>query len=258
MKLNLTKPFAIFDLETTGINVTSDRIVEISILKLNPNGASESKTMRLNPTIPIPREASEIHGIFDDDLKDAPTFAEEGPTIALFLNDCDIGGYNSNRFDIPLLIEEFLRIGIDFDISNRKLVDMQAIFHQKEKRDLTAAYRFYCDKTLEGAHGAEADVQATYEVLLGQLERYDDLKNDIDFLHAFSQEGRFVDLGRRMVYKDNIEVFNFGKHKGKPVAEVLRDEPQYYNWIMNSDFMQHTKQKLKEIKDRQKITPKNT
>ena len=250
MKLNLTKPLAFFDLETTGINIAQDRIVEISIVKVMPDGNEETKSMRINPTIPIPASTSAIHGIYDKDVADAPTFQEVCTELDLFLANCDLGGYNSNRFDVPLLLEEFLRAGVNFKLDDRKLIDAQRIFHMMERRTLEAAYKFYCDKDLENAHSAEADTRATYEVLKSQLDRYsDELQNDMAFLHDFTGDGDFVDPSRRMVYENNVPVFNFGKHKGKPVKEVFMREPQYYNWMMNSDFPLNTKQKLKEIKE---------
>lgn len=253
MKLNLTRPLAFFDLETTGVNISADRIVEISILKIHPNNQSVSKTMRVNPGIPIPIQASQVHGIYDDDVKDSPKFSEVAKEIIILLDDCDLAGYNSNKFDIPILVEEFLRAGINFSIENRRMIDVQKIFHKMERRNLEAAYKFYCEKELTNAHQAEADVKATFEVLMAQVERYTELKNDITFLHEFTKEDDdFVDFGRRMIYKNGVEVFNFGKHKGKPVKEVFKAEPSYYNWIMDSEFPLHTKQKLKEIKEKMK------
>lgn len=253
MKLNLQRPLAFLDIETTGVNISSDRIVEISILKIHPDNQTASKTLRINPTILIPIQASQIHGIYDKDVRDKPKFSEVAKDLIIFLNDCDLGGYNSNRFDIPLMIEEFLRAGINFSIENRRMIDVQQIFHRKERRNLEAAYKFYCQKELNNAHQAEADVKATFEVLLAQLDRYNDLKNDVTALHEFTKDDdEFVDFARRMVFKNRVEVFNFGKHKGKAVAEVLKKEPSYYNWMMDSDFSLHTKQKLKEIKERMK------
>ncbi len=249
MELKLQRPLAFIDLETTGINIAKDRIVEISILKVMPDGNRHIKTHRMNPTIPIPPEVTAIHGISDADVQDEPTFADLADKLYIYLEGCDLAGYNSNRFDIPLLVEEFLRAGIDFSIENRQLVDVQRIFHQMEKRTLEAAYQFYCQKELNNAHSAEADVKATYEVLCSQLSRYEkELENDVAFLHDFSQEQQYVDLGRRIVLENGVELFNFGKHKGKPVREILQKEPGYYGWIMNGDFLQHTKKKLKEIK----------
>lgn len=253
MNLKLTKPLAFFDLETTGLNIATDRIVEISIVKIMPNGDKEIKTKLLNPTIPIAKEASAIHGIKDEDVKDKATFKEVANEFNEFIKDCDLAGYNSNRFDIPLLAEEFLRVGIDFNVANRKLVDVQNIFHKMEQRTLVAAYKFYCDKDLTNAHSAEADTTATYEILEAQIEKYADLKNDAEFLSEFSQMNKNVDLLGRFVYNDeNIEVFNFGKHKGKPVTEVLEKEPGYYSWMMNGDFPLYTKKVLKAIKEKMK------
>jgi DNA polymerase-3 subunit epsilon len=247
MKLTLDRPLAFLDLETTGINITHDRIIEMAIIKENPNGSVDKKEIRVNPTIPIPKESTEIHGISDADVEGLPTFADEAGTIALFLTDCDLAGYNSNRFDVPLLVEEFLRANINFDLEGRRLLDVQRIFHMMERRDLTAAYKFYCEKDLVDAHSAMADTQATYEVLHGQLDRYPTLSNNVDELVDFTGEMEFVDLGRRMIKKNGKVLFNFGKHKDKEVSEVLAKEPQYYNWIMQSDFLLHTKQKLTEI-----------
>lgn len=253
MNLKLKKPLAFFDLETTGLNIATDRIVEISIIKIMPNGDKEIKTKLINPTIPISKESSAIHGIKDQDIKDKATFKEVANELNDFITGCDLAGYNSNRFDIPLLAEEFLRANIDFDITNRKLVDVQNIFHKMEQRTLVAAYKFYCDKDLTAAHSAEADTSATYEILEAQIEKYDDLKNDTEFLSEFSQMTKNVDLLGRFVYNDkNIEVFNFGKHKGKPVTEVLEKEPGYYGWMMNGDFPLYTKKVLKEIKSKMK------
>lgn len=249
MKLKLTRPIAFFDLETTGVNIGTDRIVELSILKIFPDGKRETKTMRVNPTIPIPASSSEIHGIRDEDVADAPTFEDIAPNLYIFLHDCDLGGYNSNKFDVPLLAEEFHRVGYDFDITEKKLVDVQNIFHKMEQRTLAAAYQFYCGKSLENAHSAEADTTATFEILLAQLDRYDELKSDVDFLHTFSKRGNNVDLAGRFVSNDKGEVLiNFGKHKGKTVESVLEQEPSYYSWMMRGDFAQDTKKVLKNIK----------
>ncbi|OWY21037.1 3'-5' exonuclease [Sphingobacteriales bacterium UPWRP_1] len=247
--LTLHKPLAFFDIETTGVNLATDRIVEISILKLMPNGDKKIKTLRLNPTIPIPIQASQIHGIYDADVKDAPTFEQVASELYEFLKDSDIAGYNSNQFDVPILTEEFLRVNIDFRNEKRKFIDVFRIFQKMERRDLAAAYKFYCNKDLQNAHSAEADVLATYEVLLGQLNLYQDtLAPNVDYLHEFSSDQTFVDSGRRLIREDGIVKFNFGKHKGRPVEDVFKDEPQYYDWIMKSDFMLDTKQKITEIK----------
>jgi DNA polymerase-3 subunit epsilon len=249
MNLNLKNPIAFIDLETTGINVAKDRIVEISIVKVSPNGTEEVKTFRVNPGIPIPKHASNVHGIKDEDVKDEPMFKELGKTIAKILEGCDLAGYNSNRFDFPLLAEEFLRADIDFDMRKRKFVDVQTIFHKMEQRTLTAAYRFYCNKELEGAHGAEADTLATYEVLKAQLDRYDNLENDIDYLSKFSAQNKNADFAGFIIFDENgVETFNFGKNKGKKVEDVLAEQPGYYGWVMNSDFPLFTKKILTEIK----------
>ena len=264
MKLNLKRPLAFFDLETTGVNVASDRIVEISILKAMPDGTEDVKTMRINPVIPIPLESSLIHGIYDEDIKNAQTFKQAGEELARFLDDCDLAGYNSNRFDIPVLMEEFLRAGIDFDIENRHFVDVQNIFHQMEQRTLKAAYQFYCGKDIENAHSAEADIKATYEVLKAQIERYQNqnwedkkgivsqpVQNNIEALHAFTNLNKPVDFAARMVYnEDGVEVINFGKHKGRPVEDVFQSEPSYYNWMLNGDFPLYTKRCLEKIWNR--------
>ncbi len=249
MELNLKKPIAFFDLETTGVDVSKDRIVEIAILKVNPNHSTESKTYRVNPTIPIPKEASKIHGITDEDVKDAPTFKQIAKEITKFLEGCDLAGYNSNQFDIPLLAEELLRADVDFSIKNRKFVDVQVIYHKMEQRTLSAAYKFYCKKELEGAHGAEADTLATYDVLRAQLDKYDSLTNDIEELSKISYHRKSADLAGRIVYNSKgEEIFNFGKHKGKTVEEVLEKEPSYFAWMLNADFPLYTKKILTEIK----------
>ncbi len=258
MKLKLLQPIAFFDLETTGLNIATDRIVEISIVKILPNNDKETKTKLLNPTIPISEESTLIHGITNEDVKDKATFNDVAEELNDFIKDCDLGGYNSNRFDIPLLAEEFLRAGIDFDVANRNLVDVQNIFHKMEQRTLVAAYQFYCNKDLSNAHSALADTTATFEVLKAQLEKYTELKNDMAFLSDFSRQTRNVDLLGRIVYnKKDVEVFNFGKHKGKPVTEVFTKEPSYYSWMMNGDFPLYTKKVLKDIKNKMKpITSK--
>lgn len=250
MHLQLKKSICFFDLETTGVNVGADRIVEISILKISPDGTKTTYTKRMNPGMHIPEEASSIHGIYDADVKDEKKFEELAQEIKNFIDDSDLAGYNSNKFDIPLLLEEFLRFNVNFDISNRKLVDVQNIFHKMEQRTLSAAYKFYCQKDLENAHSAEADIIATHEVLEAQLEKYSDLQKDVDFLHEFSKpKNAPVDFAGRIVYNDkNIPVFNFGKHKGKTVTEVFKTEPSYYNWMMNGDFPLYTKKVITEIK----------
>lgn len=250
MQLNLKNPIIFFDIESTGLNVASDRIVEICMVKVHPNGDTETKTRRINPTIPIPAESTAIHGIKDEDVKDCPTFAQIAKSLAQWMEGCDIAGYNSTKFDIPMLSEEFLRVNINFDFRKRKLVDVQNIFHKMEQRTLSAAYKFYCQKDLENAHSAEADTMATYEILMAQLDRYPEaLQNDMAFLAEFSTKSRFVDYAGRIILNDkDIPVFNFGKHKGRPVKEVLETEPSYYAWIMNGDFTLDTKQVLTEIK----------
>ncbi len=272
MRLNLKKPLAFFDLETTGVNVASDRIVEIAILKVFPDGHIEkrpdpslgNKRLLVNPGIPIPIETSLIHGIYDEDVKDAPTFKELSGKLFKFLFDCDLAGFNSNKFDVPILAEEFLRCGIDFSVEDRNLIDVQNIFHLMEQRTLKAGYKFYCQKDMTNAHEAMADVEATHEVFLAQLEKYADseiedkdgnkikpVANDMEHLHLTSQRHRNVDMLGRIVYNDkDEEIFNFGKHKGKTVREVLQTEPGYYGWMLNGDFPLYTKKVLKEIKER--------
>jgi len=248
-KLNLKNPLVFFDLETTGIDIAADRIVEISYLKIKPNGEEISKTRKINPERPIPQEATEIHGITDEDVKDCPTFKQIAKSLAADIEGCDLAGFNSNRFDIPLLAEEFLRAGIDIDLNKRKFIDVQTIFHKKEQRTLGAAYVFYCGKELENAHSAEADTKATYEVLKSQLERYEDLENDIDFLSKYSSFNRNVDFAGRFIYNDkNEEIVNFGKYKGRKVVEVLMIDPGYYSWIMDNNFTLDTKRALTAIR----------
>lgn len=253
MKLNLKNPIVFFDLETTGTNINSDRIVEICYLKVYPNGNEESKTMRINPEMHIPEASTAVHGIHNEDVADCPRFKDVAASIARDIEGCDLGGFNSNRFDIPVLAEEFLRAGVDIDLNRRKFVDVQVIYHKLEQRTLSAAYKFYCHKNLEDAHTAEADTRATYEVLQAQLDRYPDvLKNDISFLADYSSFNRNVDFAGRMVYDDKgVEVFNFGKYKGVPVAEVLRKDPGYYSWILQGDFTLNTKQMLTRIRIRE-------
>lgn len=249
MELNLSKPICFFDLETTGINITKDRIVEISVLKIFPNGNKESKTWLVNPEMHIPKQVSDIHGITDERVANEPTFNELAPTVYNMIKDSDLGGFNSDRFDIPLLAEEMLRAGIDFDMKNRVSVDVQTIFHKMEQRTLSAAYKFYCDKTLENAHSAEADTTATYEVLKSQLDRYENLENDIKKLSEFTTRKKSVDFaGFIALNKEGQEVFTFGKHKGKKVDEVLDQEPGYFGWIQNADFPLYTKKVLTALK----------
>ncbi len=249
MKLNLKNPIVFFDLETTGTNTITDRIVEIALHKVHPNGKEETKSMRINPEMHIPEQASAVHHIYDEDVKDCPTFKEVAKDIAKDIEGCDLAGYNSNRFDIPLLAEELLRAEVDIDLSKRKFVDVQVVFHKMEQRTLSAAYKFYCDKNLDDAHEAQADTLATYEVLQAQLDRYPDLQNDIDFLSKFTMQSNNVDFAGRFVFNDKgEEVFNFGKYKGQKVVDVLKNDPGYYGWMLNSDFSLHTKKVLTGIK----------
>ena len=254
MELKLSKPICFFDLETTGTNIATDRIVEIAILKVFPNGNKESKSWLVNPGVPIPEEASAIHGITDDKVKDEPTFKELSHEIYQLIRGCDLAGFNSNRFDIPLLAEELLRAGVDFDMKNAVSVDVQTIFHKMEKRTLEAAYKFYCDKDLNDAHSAIADTLATYEVLLAQLGRYPELANDVKELAAFSSHNETVDFAgfilHDIIQRDEAgdEVFGFGKHKGRKVVEVLEQEPGYFGWMLNADFPLYTKKVLTQIK----------
>ncbi len=243
MDLKLRRPIVFFDIESTGLNTSHDRIVEISLIKIAPNGEETVKTRRINPECPIPPESTEIHGISDEDVKDCPTFKQIGKSLALELQGCDIAGYNSTRFDIPLLVEEFYRAGIDFEISRHRLIDVQTIFHKLEKRTLEAAYKFYCKKTLVDAHSAEADTRATYEVLKAQLDFYpEDLQNDIEFLAEYSKQNNNVDLAGRIIWNETEEpIINFGKYKGQNIIEVLKKDHGYYNWILNSDFSEDTK-----------------
>ncbi len=249
MQLKLTKPMCFFDLETTGVNITSDRIVEISILKVFPNGKEERHTWKVNPEMPIPPETTAVHGISDEDVKDAPTFKQLAKDIHNLIKDSDLAGFNSNRFDIPLLAEEMLRVDMDFDMKSRVAVDVQTIFHKKEQRTLSAAYKFYCNESLENAHSAEADTVATYEALKAQLDKYDDLENDAKFLAEFSSRKKFADFAGFLIYnKEGQECFSFGKHKGKLVTDVLEQEPGYFGWILNADFPLYTKKVLTAIK----------
>lgn len=249
MELNLTKPICFFDLETTGINVANDRIVEISVLKIFPNGNKESYTWRVNPEMKIPEETTAIHGISNEDVANEPTFKELSPKINELIKGCDLGGFNSDRFDIPLLAEEMLRADVDFDLDNISAVDVQTIFHKKEKRTLEAAYKFYCGKELTNAHSAEADTNATYEVLKSQLKRYPDLKNDMKWLGEFSSHKRSADLAGFIGYDDKgREVFSFGKHRGKLVEQILDEEPGYFGWMQNANFPRYTKKVLTKVK----------
>lgn len=260
-KLKLKNPLVVFDLETTGTNISQDRIVEMALIKVLPDGSVEEKCRRINPTIPIPAETSIIHGIYDEDVKDEPTFKQVARSLAIWLEGCDLAGFNILKFDVPMLVEEFLRANVDFEVDHRKLVDAQKIFHMMEKRNLASAYEFYCSKVLENAHSAAADTLATYEVLLAQVDRYDGatvtdllgktvgkIENDIEVLHQLTNK-KMVDLAGRIVYDDKgQEIFNFGKHRGKPVSEVLQKEPSFYDWIMKGDFPLDTKRKLTQIR----------
>ncbi len=261
MSLNLKNPLTFFDLETTGTNIVNDRIVEISVVKVMPGGETITKTTRINPTIPIPEEVSLIHGIYDKDIQDAPTFKNIAKSLAKFLEGSDLAGFNILKFDVPVLVEEFLRAGVEFDVSKRKLIDAQRIFHMMEKRTLSAAYKFYCDKELTDAHSAEADTLATLAVLEAQVKRYEgqtvvdnlgnelgEIRNNMETLHNLTSSN-MVDLAGRIIRNNQgIEVFNFGKHRNKPVEDILRKEPSYYDWMMNGDFPQDTKNRLTEIR----------
>ena len=253
MNLQLTRPIAFIDLETTGVNVSTDRIVEIAVVKIFPDGTKQNKRKILNPTIVIPQVVIDIHGITNEMVKDAPTFKQAANEIKQFIEGCDIGGYNSNRFDIPMLVEEFLRCDLDIQMEQRKLVDVQKVYHLMEQRTLSAAYKFYCNKDLEGAHTAEADATATYEVLEAQIDKYAQIGNTVESIIKFTGEEIIVDFSRRFVMEKGVEIFNFGKHKGKPVMQVLKEEPQYYDWMMKGDFSLHTKQKITEILNRKLI-----
>jgi DNA polymerase III subunit epsilon len=246
--LQLKRPIAFIDLETTGVNLSTDRIVEIAIVKIQPDNSRQTKRKLINPTIPIPKEVSDLHGITDEMVKDAPTFKTAANELKQFIEGCDLGGYNSNRFDIPLLMEEFLRADIEIDLSQRKMVDVQHIFYQMEPRTLTAAVKFYCGKELEGAHGAEADINATVDVLMAQMARYTQLGNTVESILEVIGEDKLIDYARRFVYDDKgREVFNFGKYKGQAIADVLKKDTGYYDWMMKGDFPLHTKQKLTEL-----------
>jgi len=248
--LQLTKPLAFIDLETTGINLATDRIVEIAIIKILPDGKRTVKRKLINPQMPIPKGATDVHGITDEMVKEAPSFKDAAHELKQMLDGCDIAGYNSNRFDIPMLVEEFLKADVDFDMKGRRLLDVQNIFHKMEQRTLSAAYKFYCNKTLDGAHSAEVDASATHEILEAQIERYPELGTSVESVIKTIGEEVIVDFARRFIFENGVEVFNFGKYKGKPVAEVLKTEPQYYDWMMKADFPQYTKQKLTEIRTR--------
>ena len=249
--LQLNRPIAFIDLETTGVNLSTDRIVEIAIIKIMPDQSRLVKRKLINPGTSIPKSSSDIHGITDEMVKDAPTFRQAGNEIKQFLENCDLGGYNSNRFDIPMLMEEFLRAGMDVDLTSRRMVDVQHIFYSMEPRTLSAAYKFYCSKELENAHSAEIDIQATIEVMEAQLSRYEKLGTSIDSILAAIGEEKIIDYARRFCYDEKgMEVFNFGKYKGKSVCDILKNEPQYYDWMMKGDFPLHTKKKLTELFNR--------
>ena len=250
MELNLRNPLIFFDLETTGVNAAKGKIVEISYIKVYPNGKEESNTIRINPGRHIPEEATAVHHITDDDVKNCPSFKDVAKELSRVFEGCDIAGFNSNRFDLPLLVEEFLAVGVNIDMTKRKFIDVQTIFHKMEQRTLVAAYKFYCGKNLEDAHSADADTRATYEVLKAQLDRYPSLQNDVNFLSEFSTQNKNVDFAGRIIYNDkNVEVFNFGKHKGCPVEEVFRTiDRGYYDWMMQGDFPQNTKNVITNIK----------
>ena len=253
MRLNLKRPIVFFDLETTGVDTAKDRIVEVSMIKVMPDGEEVVRTRRINPQMHIPEQATAIHGITDEMVKDEPTFAQIAKSMAQFIEGCDFGGFNSNRFDLPMLVEEFLRAGVDVDFKRRRFIDVQNIFHKMEQRTLVAAYKFYCDKNLEEAHSAEADTRATYEVLMAQLDRYPDLQNDVAALADFSERGQTADYAGRIGYNEKgEEIFNFGKYKGRRVSDVFRDEPSYYAWMMNGDFPLYTKKVITEIYLREK------
>ncbi len=250
MPLHLLRPLAFIDLETTGINLSTDRIVEVAIVKILTDGTQVCKHKLINPQMPIPKVSSDMHGITDDKVKDAPLFKEVANELKQFIDNADLSGYNSNRFDIPLLVEEFLRAGITLDMKNRRMVDVQHVFHMMEKRTLGAAYKFYCKKDLIDAHSAQADALATFEILEAQTSHYPDLGNTLDDILKFTGEEEVVDFARRMIMDNGVEIFNFGKYKGRPVCDVLKAEPQYYDWMMKGDFPLHTKQKLTEILNR--------
>ena len=253
MQLNLKRPIVFFDLETTGVDTARDRIVEISLVKVMPDGREIVKTRRINPGMHIPAEASAIHHITDEDVKDCPQFAQIAKSLAQFLEGCDFGGFNSNRFDLPVLVEEFLRAGVDVDFKRRRFIDVQNIFHKMEQRTLVAAYKFYCDKNLEEAHSAEADTLATYEVLKAQLDRYPEVQNDVAALAEFSTRDKTADYaGRILINEKGEEVFGFGKYKGRKVEEIFDSEPSYYAWMMNGDFPLYTKKVITEIRCRRK------
>jgi DNA polymerase-3 subunit epsilon len=252
-QLSLKRSIVFFDLETTGVDAARDRIVELAFIKLTPDGKREKYVKRINPGMPIPPEVTAVHGITDEDVKDSPTFKQIAHNLYDWMKGCDFGGYSSAKFDLPLLAEEFLRVGIDVDFTERQMVDVQQIFFKMEARTLSAAYSFYCNKQLDNAHSAEADIIATIEVLEAQLDRYADLQNDVKALHNFGNTEQYVDYPRRIALKDGHPVFNFGKHKGRKVEDIFNAEPQYYDWMMQADFALHTKQKISEILNRMKL-----
>ena len=258
MNLKLSKPIVFFDIETTGLQISTDRIVEISVLKIFPNGNKESKTWLVNPTIPIPKETTVIHGICDEKIKDEPTFQEIASEISEIIHNCDLAGFNSNRFDIPLLAEEFIRANIDFNMKNRNAIDIQNIFHKLEKRTLVAAYKFYCNKDLTNAHSASADTSATYEVLLAQIDKYEELENNVTFLSEFSEiGGGFVDMAGFIRYNEKKqEVLSFGKYKNVTLSQIWKDNPGYFTWISKAEFPQYTKNIMKEFANKMKLENK--
>ncbi|MEO6819087.1 MAG: 3'-5' exonuclease [Ginsengibacter sp.] len=253
MAIQLSRPIVFIDLETTGIDICKDRIIEIAVIKIHPDRTRKVVHKRVNPGMPIPKFSSDIHGILDEHVKDSPTFKEIAHDLKNFIADSDLSGYNSNRFDIPLLVEEFLRANIELDMTGRRMLDVQTIFHMMEKRTLGAAYKFYCEKDLIDAHSAEADASATWEILEAQLERYTHLGESLDTILKFTGEEKLIDFARRLSYDNDVEVFNFGKYKGKPIRDVLKADPGYYQWIMKGDFPLHTKQKLTDIFNRSLI-----
>ncbi len=252
-QLVLKRPIVFFDLETTGTDPAKDRIVELAFIKLHPDGKRESYIKRVNPGIPIPKSSSDIHGITDEDIKDSPLFKHIAKELYEWMHNCDLGGYNSSKFDLPLLAEEFLRAGINVDFTERQMIDVQQIFFKMEARTLSAAYAFYCNKEMQNAHSAEADINATIEVLEAQLDRYQQLAKEVKGLHDFTNTDQYVDYARRIILKDGAPVFNFGKHKGRKVTDVFTEEPQYYDWMMQGDFALHTKQKISEILNKMKL-----
>ena len=248
-KFNLQRPLVFLDLETTGVDTFADKIIEIALMKVMPDGSQHQYLKVVNPLMPIPKGSTDVHGFTDEMVKDKPPFTSIAKEVAAFMEDGDLAGFNSNRFDIPMLVEELMRAGVNIEIEKRKSIDVQRIFHKLEPRNLEAAVRFYCEQDLKNAHSAMADVIATHDVLVAQLQRYSSLQNDVEFLEKFSEDGKFIDVARRLVYKNNKVCYNFGKHKDKSVADVLRSEPGYHDWMLKSDFPLHTKHKLKEVVD---------